>query len=79
MRSKFLSELPLDQIRDLASVLLASGVPRDKVIREVAAFADDLVDWRTVVKGLGGTILEAVDGALALALVGAIVAALDRG
>lgn len=75
MASKLLGGLPLDKIRELVTVLLSSGVPEDQIVAEVSAMIDGLVDWRSVVKGLGGELLEAADGPLATAIVTLIVTA----
>lgn len=79
MKSKILDVLPLGELLELARRLLAAGVPRETVIDELVVFADSLVDWRTVVRGLGGELLEAADGPLARAVIGVIVVLADRG
>jgi hypothetical protein len=74
MRSKILSQLPLAELRALAVQLLAGGMSADAVVDELVAFVDGLVDWRTVIKGIGGEIAEAADGPIARAILVVIVA-----
>lgn len=78
MKSKILDALPLDELLELARKLLGAGVSRDVVIDELVALADRLVDWRTIVRGLGGELLEAADGPVARAVIGVIVVLAER-
>lgn len=78
MKSKILDALPLDELLELARKLLQAGVSRDVVIDELVALADSLVDWRTIVRGLGGELLEAADGPVARAVIGVVVVLAER-
>ena len=64
MRAKILSGLPFDEVFDLVRALLATGLSKEAVAHEVAAFLDEQVDFRTRIKGAVGAAAEAVDEAV---------------
>jgi hypothetical protein len=70
--------LPWTELRDLAVVLLDSGVQPEDVVDEIAAAADALVDWTDILPAPVGAIVEAADRPVAVAAARLIVKAVRR-
>jgi len=86
MKKPLLADLvPMDEVKDVVRHLIRKGITGEALIEEAVAFADKLVDWGSIFeKWLGkpgkamGDALDAVDRPLVLAVVKAIVAAVQK-
>ncbi|MEQ1565379.1 MAG: hypothetical protein ABMA64_07055 [Myxococcota bacterium] len=58
---KILDELPWADLRSTYVNLVNIGQKPNQAASAVASVADKLIDWREVVKGPAGQVLEAVD------------------
>ena len=72
-RAKILKEVPWDSIIDLVDVLSDSGLNDGEVAKEVADFLDMILDFKSLVKGPAGQVLEAIDGHVLLAAITVII------
>lgn len=73
-----LRKLPVRELADFAAELLARGHTPGEVVDLVADLGDELVDWREVVKGPVGAVLEATDRAILRSFVRLVVATAHR-
>lgn len=53
--------LPWDEITELYDALVHAGEHPGQAAKQIAQVIDDRIDWREVVKGPVGVVLEAVD------------------
>lgn len=65
----FVKKLPWKELRDAYEHLRAGGMTENDAAAAIAAFVDELFDWRTVVPGAAGATIERVDGPLVRAAV----------
>jgi hypothetical protein len=77
VKSILLNALHSDKLLAIGRELLKAGLPVDQVAEELAALADDLVDWRTKLPTPFGEQLEKYDGPLIKLLLGLIVRKLE--
>lgn len=57
----WIGDLPWEEMRAAYDALLKSGQHPKDAARAVAVAVDELVDWTTVIPGVGGVVVEAVD------------------
>lgn len=60
-------KIPTAELTELIGTLLARGVDADAIPAMVGRFIDDLVDYRDLVRGPVGELLEAADGPIVVA------------
>jgi hypothetical protein len=72
------TQLPLEELQDLASELFGRGFGKAQVLDELVAIGDALVDWSKVIRGPAGAIAEAGDGPLLRAFLRVVVGAVAR-
>ncbi len=73
MKAQILREVPWDSIIDLADTLGESGLSDEQVAKEIADFLDLVLDFKLIVKGPAGELLEHVDGHILFAAINIII------
>lgn len=69
--TKILPHINIPGVRVLAKSLFEAGHTQDEIVEQVVAFVDASIDWTLI--GPWGSLIEAVDGPVATALVKAIL------
>jgi hypothetical protein len=64
VKSILLNALHSDKLLEIGRELLKAGLPVEQVAEELAAIADELVDWRKKLPTPFGELLEKYDGPL---------------
>lgn len=70
---KLLPHVDIHALREVAAALLAAGHTQDEVVEQVVALVDAAIPWSML--GPWGSLIEAVDGPVATALVKFILTA----
>lgn len=78
-RNKILKEVPWGKILDLADSLQDAGLTDSEVAKDIADFLDNILDFKSIVKGPAGTVLEAIDGHILLAAITVIIKVSKNG
>ena len=60
-RLKEASSVDLDDIERIAIALMASGASRPELVDGIGAALEDAIDWRILVPGLAGELLEVAE------------------